>query len=322
MNIAIIGGASFLGKNLAQMLCHQSQNKITVIDEEISFWKNIPIPEQKNIRFSIEKFGANSEYEKFLPGQDIVYHLASTSFPAISNINIKKEMEENIIGTIRLLDSCIACKVGRIVFFSSGGAIYGENNHCPLSEDVSTNPITAYGVQKLTIEKLLYLYKRIYGLEFKIIRMANPFGPYQRPNGKLGAVTTFIYRALHRQEINVYGNGSVIRDYIYVEDAIRAVINIANDEKDTHDIYNVGSGYGTSIKNLLSIIQDTLQINLKVLYQKERTIDVPVNYLDCTRYEKKYGPIIRTGLVEGIKRTAQYLQCNDIFETKNESVYT
>lgn len=312
MNIAIVGGAGFLGKNLAQMLYQQQNNKITVVDANVSFWKYMSVPECENIQFCSQAFGSDSDYKVLLKEKDIVYHLASTSFPAISNLNIKKEIEENILGTIRLLEDCITCGVKKVVFFSSGGTVYGKNGQCPLAENAATDPITAYGVQKLTIEKLLSLYRRIYGLQFKVVRLANPFGPYQRPNGKLGVITTFIYRALNGEEITVYGDGSVVRDYIYVDDAIRAVIRIANDENSAQDIYNVGSGYGTSVQELLTLIQNTLQIQLRVSYQQARAIDVPINYLDVSRYEDEYGPLIQVGLAEGIQKTALYLQRNGI----------
>ena len=119
----------------------------------------------------------------------------------------------------------------KIIFISSGGTIYGEGK-CPLSEEAPTNPITTYGIQKLTIEKIIYLYSYIHGIDYRIVRMANPYGPYQRPNGKLGAVTTFTYKALKNEMIEIYGDGTNVRDYIYIDDAIAAIINVAM--KDTN----------------------------------------------------------------------------------------
>lgn len=308
MNIGIIGGASFLGKNLARMLCCQKNCKVTIADTNISYWKTMPIPEAETIPFFEQPFGANKDYEPFLLNQDIIFHLASTSFPAISNVDIKEEIEENVIGTIQLLDTCLKCGVREVIFFSSGGTVYGTLESCPLPETAQTNPITAYGVQKVTIEKLLYLYSIIYGIKIKIVRLANPFGPYQRPNGKLGAVTTFIYKALHGEEISVYGDGSVIRDYIYVEDALKAVLKIVENENDRENTYNIGSGCGTSIKDLLTLIQNTLNIPLRVSFLQGRTIDAPTNYLDISRYENRYGPLVTVDLKEGIHKTARYLQ--------------
>ena len=132
------------------------------------------------------------------------------------------------IGKKLSLYVCIRCGVKKVVFVSSGGTVYGKEVDCPLKEKTATNPISSYGVQKITIEKLLYLYRYMYGLDYRIIRLANPYGPYQRPNGVLGAVTTFTYKALKGDEITVYGDGSVVRDFIYIDDAIRAIMKIVN----------------------------------------------------------------------------------------------
>lgn len=130
----------------------------------------------------------------------------------------------------------------------------------------------------------------MYGLDYRIIRLANPYGPYQRPNGVLGAVTTFTYKAIKREEIQVYGDGSVVRDYIYIDDAINAIIKVVNGEN-KHHTFNLGCGYGTSIKELLLTIEKALGIELKIVYRAGRTVDVPVNYLDISRYEKYYGKL-------------------------------
>ena len=248
-----------------------------------------------------------------LLGQDVVYHLISTTVPTTSNQQIPQEISDNVELTSRLLESCVRCGVKKVVYLSSGGTVYGMNQVCPLREGMETNPINSYGVQKVMNEKLLYLYQYLYGLDYRIIRLSNPFGPYQRPNGILGAVTTFTYKALKGEEIVVYGDGSVVRDYIYIEDAVKAILNIADDEGEDR-LYNVGSGMGTSLCQLLKIIEDTLGLTLKIRYVPGRAVDVPVNYLDISRYEMKFGRFDVLSLPEGIRRTAdfmmrEYLSC-------------
>lgn len=152
----------------------------------------------------------------------------STTVPTTSNQHISQELVSNVIFSANLFEACIRCDVKKVVFVSSGGTVYGKEVDCPLKEKTATNPISSYGVQKITIEKLLYLYRYMYGLDYRIIRLANPYGPYQRPNGVLGAVTTFTYKALKGDEITVYGDGSVVRDFIYIDDAIRAIMKIVN----------------------------------------------------------------------------------------------
>lgn len=147
----------------------------------------------------------------------------------------------------------------------------------------------------------------MYGLDYRIVRLANPYGPYQRPNGILGAVTTFTYKALKGDQITVYGDGSVVRDFIYIDDAVRAIMKIVKGEN-KHRTFNLGCGYGTSIKQVLETIEKVLGINLNVSFIEERKVDVPVNYLDISRYEKYYGALNPISLEAGVKKTAEFMK--------------
>jgi UDP-glucose 4-epimerase len=149
----------------------------------------------------------------------------------------------------------------------------------------------------------------MYNLDYRVIRLANPFGPYQRPNGKLGAVTTFTYKAIKHEPITLYGDGSVIRDFIYIDDAINAILLIAKGDS-YYKVFNVGSGKGTSIKELLDIIDDTLQTKLIIHQCEGRKADVPKNYLDISRYESIYGTLNKHTLREGILLTKKFLEEN------------
>ena len=146
----------------------------------------------------------------------------------------------------------------------------------------------------------------MYGLDYRIIRLTNPYGPYQRPNGVLGAVTTFTYKALKKEEIQVYGDGSVVRDFIYIDDAVRGIQKIV-EGSDRHHTFNLGCGYGTSIKQVLETIERALDIKLRVRYTEARKVDVPVNYLDIKRYETAYGSLNPISLEEGIRKTAEFM---------------
>ncbi|MBQ7220175.1 MAG: NAD-dependent epimerase/dehydratase family protein [Synergistaceae bacterium] len=209
------------------------------------------------------------------------------------------------------MEACVRQKASKVVFISSGGTVYGKESICPVNEDTPARPITSYGIQKITIERLLYLYHYVYGLDYRIIRLANPYGPYQRPNGRLGAATTFIHKALNGEKIHVFGDGSVVRDFIYIDDAVRGIVNIANGES-AHRTFNLGSGHGTSIKQLIDTIQDTLNVKLDAEYEPARKIDVPVNYLDISRYEAAFGALNPISLKEGIKRTADFMKSSRV----------
>jgi UDP-glucose 4-epimerase len=140
-----------------------------------------------------------------------------------------------------------------------------------------------------------------------VIRLANPYGPYQRPNGVLGVVTTFVYKALKQEKITVYGDGSVVRDFIYIDDAVRGVLNIAG-ERGRYDTYNLGSGYGTSVREVLETIERVLGLPLQVEYTEARNADVPVNVLDTSRYVSTFGALNPVSLEEGIRKTAEFLK--------------
>lgn len=306
MNILILGAAGFIGTNLAIELANNKENKITLVDKSEEWFENIKKFKFSNVELKESSLDINMDFS-ILQNQEIVYHLVSTVVPTTSNLHISQDIQANVLFSSHLFDACVKCGVKKVIFMSSGGTVYGKEATCPLSENTPTNPISSYGVQKITIEKLLYLYNYMYGLDYRIIRLANPYGPYQRPNGVLGAVTTFTYKALRGDEIQVYGDGSVIRDYIYIDDAIRAIFNIVDGEN-KHRIFNLGCGYGTSIKELLKTVESALGLKMNIVYKEGRAVDVPVNYLDISRYEKYYGNLNPISLEEGIKKTALFMK--------------
>ena len=307
MKILLLGGAGFIGTNLAIALSKDSENEITVADRDAAYFAHIEKLGLAGVRTVVSGLSPEEDYDSLLAGQDVVYHLVSTSMPTNSNRHVPEELKANVLLSANLFEACVRQKVGKVVFISSGGTVYGKESACPLGEDTPTNPISSYGVQKITIEKLLYLYNYMYGLDYRIIRLANPYGPYQRPNGVLGAVTTFTWKALHGELIEVYGDGSVIRDFIYIDDAIRGILNIVNGESSEH-VFNLGSGQGTSIRQVLETVEEALGVQLNVTYTEARSVDVPVNYLDISRYEAAFGRLNPIQLAEGIRKTADFMR--------------
>ena len=307
MKILLLGGAGFIGTNLVLALSKDSANEITVADRDAAYFAHIEKLGLAGVRTVVSGLSPEEDYDALLAEQDVVYHLVSTSMPTNSNQHIPEELKANVLLSANLFEACVRQKVGKVVFISSGGTVYGKESACPLCEETPTNPISSYGVQKITIEKLLYLYNYMYGLDYRIIRLANPYGPYQRPNGVLGAVTTFTWKALHGEPIEVYGDGSVIRDFIYIDDAIRGILNIVNGESSEH-VFNLGSGQGTSIRQVLETVEAALGVQLNVIYTEARPVDVPVNYLDISRYEATFGPLNPIQLAEGIRKTADFMR--------------
>ena len=307
MKILILGGAGFIGTNLAIQLAKDPSNEITVADRDPLFFQQIDKLKLPNVRTAVSDLSPDADYDFLLAGQEIVYHLISTSMPTNSNRHIPEELKANVLLSANLLEACVRQKIMKVVFISSGGTVYGKESACPLGEETPTNPISSYGVQKITIEKLLYLYNYMYDLDYRIIRLANPYGPYQRPNGVLGAVTTFTWKAIRGEQIEVYGDGSVIRDFIYIDDAIRGILKIADGNASEH-VFNLGSGQGTSIRQVLETVEEALGVRLNVKYTEARPVDVPVNYLDISRYESAFGPLHPIQLAEGIRKTAEFMR--------------
>lgn len=320
MNIIIIGAAGFIGTNLTIALAKEKDeynncvNHITLFDREDVDFSHITKFGFDNISIVTGNFDMERNFETITKGQDIVYHLVSTTVPTTSNQQIAQEFMANVIVTVNLLEDCVKNDIKKVVFLSSGGTVYGKEKAIPLKEDTATNPISSYGIQKITIEKLLYLYRYMHGLDYRVIRLANPYGPYQRPNGVLGAVTTFTYKALMGKPITVYGEGSIIRDFIYIDDAVKGIINIVNGECN-HRTFNLGSGRGASIKEVIDTIQESLNIEINVQYVAGRKVDVPVNVLDISQYEETYGKLEPISLAEGIRNVAAFMR--EVYRIKN-----
>ena len=307
MNIIVLGAAGFIGTNLICELAKAENNNIVAVDKSLEYFENLKNNQLKNVIYKESDFSLYTDFAELVKNQDIVYHLVSTTIPSTANQNIAEELEANVVMTTKLLEACVHEKIKRVIFISSGGTVYGKETACPLSEDTPTYPINSYGIQKITIEKLLYLYNYMYNLDYRVVRLANPYGPYQRPNGLLGAVTTFTYKAICDEEITVFGDGSVVRDYIYIDDAIRGILWLANNET-RHKVYNLGCGYGTSLNELLQVIEKTLHRKLKIVRKSGRKVDVPVNYLDISRFEREFGNFWPISLQDGISKTADFLQ--------------
>ena len=327
MKILILGAAGFIGTNLAIELARDSSNRLKLVDKNRLYFS--PDVKAGNVEIVESSLDWNMDYS-ILENCDVVYHLVSTNVPTTSNQHISQDIEANVLFSSHLFEACVKYKVKKVVFISSGGTVYGKESACPLAEGTPTNPISSYGVQKITIEKLLYLYNYMYGLDYRIVRLANPYGPYQRPNGVLGAVTTFTYKALKGDEITVYGDGSVIRDFIYIGDAVRGILNIVNSDGSIEK-HIIPAGYCSEC-NLYFIMEST--------YEKIRGIGTPLcrltdekNYLQSNVHLKginlakktllmQYGYNVsqQDGLSEKKRRTILASLIDNNILTKNDII--
>ncbi len=244
------------------------------------------------------RFEDQEALKEALQGVDVVYHLISTTIPETSNKDVQFDLVSNVIPTLQMLQLAKENKVRRIVYVSSGGAVYGPC-HRPLKEDDSTNPICAYGIHKLAVEKYLHLFYHTWGLDYRILRVSNPYG--QGQGLTQGAITQFVSRVAKGDPIEIWGDGSVVRDYVHVEDVVKAIV-MAAEYDGPYKVFNVGSGRGHSLLELVSIIGKASGKSVEVLFSESRPVDVPVNVLDINRAEKELGWHPTADLEQNIKR--------------------
>lgn len=304
MNYLVIGAAGFLGTNLSIKLAEDDKNIVRIVDKDINYFSSVLIG-KKNVEVYLSCLDKYSDYINLLSNQDIVFHLVSTTVPATSNKIVSEEILENTAITLRILEACILNRVKKIVFLSSGGTVYGSPLIIPVAEDTVQNPICSYGTHKLISEKIIQLYGNISELDYKIVRLSNPYGPYQRPTGKQGVIASFIYNALRNEDIYVYGDGTTIRDYIYIDDAIDGIISITNSDSE-YSIVNLGTGIGTSLNEIIVNIENVLGKKLRVVHLANRSVDVPVSVLDTERYSKIAPDHHMMNISDGIKKTVVY----------------
>jgi len=215
-----------------------------------------------------------------LHGQEAVFHLLSSSLPENSNRNPAADVASQVVPSILLLELCRAARVRKVVFASSGGTVYGIPSTVPTPEGAGTVPISAYGINKLMVERYLELFRHLYGLDYHVLRIANPYGPGQSPFKKQGVVAAMLHRALSGSAIELWGTGEVTRDFIHVDDVSSAFMAAAQYEG-PHRTMNVGSGQGRSLNQLVADVRDVLhQPALEVVRKSARAADVPISVLD------------------------------------------
>jgi UDP-glucose 4-epimerase len=190
---------------------------------------------------------------------------------------------------------------------SSGGTIYGVPDIVPTPEEAPTNPITAYGISKLAIEKYLALYEFLYGLQYRVLRVANPFGPYQTALKNQGVIAAFLHGAMDGKPIQMWGDGSVIRDYIYVGDVVDA-LTLAATHEGIGRIFNIGSGEGRSLNDIVLAIDHLLGDEILVEQRPGRPVDVPVSILDTSFAASELGWRSRTVFEDGLRTTIQWMK--------------
>lgn len=307
MRVLVLGGSGFLGSHIVDKFLAEKHD-VVVYDLYPERFRRSPV----GIKFVTGDFGNVGALDELIStGFDAVIHCVSTTTPKSSNESPEFDIQSNVIGTLYLLDICVKHGVGKIVFMSSGGTVYGNIGDLDLvDESHAVRPMCSYGVSKLTIEHYLDVYKHLRGLDYVALRLSNPYGERQSPLRALGALTVFLHRTLKSQSVEVWGDGSVTRDFIYVGDVANAVylatINV------TSGVYNVGSGIGLSLNAVLQHIAQVVGIEPLVKWLPSRSFDVPRIVLDSAKLKSATKWKCSSSLQDGIQLTAEWLRGTDI----------
>lgn len=300
MKILVLGGGGFIGSHLCEALL-LAGHQVRVF--EYPGIKPLCPPEAlRQIEWMEGDFTNPVQVDDAVQGCEVVYHLISTTLPKTSNDNPVYDIESNVISTVQMLQSACRHRVKKIIFASSGGTVYGIPQQIPIAEEHPTDPISSYGISKLAIEKYLHLFHTLHGVDYCILRLANPYGERQRATASQGAVAVFLNKALRGEPIEIWGDGSVTRDYIYIADVITAMLK-AMPLRGGQRIFNVGSGVGISLNQMLADMENILGKTVERVYLPSRNFDVPANVLDIRRIRQALGWSPQTGFADGIALT-------------------
>lgn len=305
MKCLILGGGGFLGSHLSEALLAQGYT-VRIFDRpNLLRFKSFQY--DQNLEWFEGDFINREQIAQAVCGCDVIYHLISTTLPRSSNENPTYDVETNVVGTLHLLEVAQKNNIKKVIFVSSGGTVYGIPQEVPIKESHPTEPICSYGIVKLAIEKYLNLFHLLHGMDYCVLRLANPFGERQRISAEQGAVTVFLDKALRKEEIAIWGDGSVVRDYFYVGDAVSAMTK-ALAYTGSSGVFNIGSGTGQSLNQILDSIEALLGTPIRKAYLPAREFDVPVSVLDISKAAELLDWRPETTFPDGLSRTARWLQ--------------
>jgi len=308
MKCIIFGGGGFIGSAIADRLLADGHELRIFERPRVKPYRDFSASEQ--VEWIAGDMLSAHDVSGAIQGMDAVFHLVSFTLPKNSNEDILYDVQTNLMATLHLLHSMVAHQVKKIIFISSGGTIYGTPKYLPINEGHPTDPLVSYGITKLTIEKYLLMFQKLYGLKPVILRVSNPYGPRQRIETAQGAATIFIYRALHKIPIEIWGDGSTVRDYIYISDVADAFVKALayNGEK---NVFNISSGKGINLNELIAEIESVLQCSAIRNYLAPRPFDVPTSVLANTLARQELNWFPKVGINEGIIKTINWLTAED-----------
>ncbi len=305
MKVAILGGGGFIGSAIADRLLRDGHELRIFVRARHQPYRQFRSDEK--VEWFTGDITCAFDVKKAIDGVDVVIHLVSTTLPKSSNNDPIYDVQSNIVSTLQVLDAMVENNIKKIIFISSGGTVYGEPEYLPIDERHPTEPRVSYGITKLAIEKYLLMYQKKHGIKVNILRVTNPYGERQRVDTAQGAIGVFLSQSLRNQPIEIWGDGEVVRDYVYVNDVADAFACSIKYEGD-HSVFNISSGVGTSLNELILLIEKTLGRTIDKVYRPGRAFDVPVSVLDNSLAFDELGWQPKVDIDYGIAKTAMWLE--------------
>jgi UDP-glucose 4-epimerase len=302
MKSLVIGGNGFIGSHLVDRLIRDGW-EVVVLDMIERRYDPLP----PGVHFIQGDLTQNYLLREALMGVDVVYHLAWTTIHETANQDPAADAVANLLPAIRLFETCLRMGINKVIFTSSGGTVYGPTRTIPIKETHSKDPLNAYGITKLTVEKYLQMFGNLYDLNFGILRPSVPYGPRQNPLGLQGAVAVFLYRVAHELPVKIWGDGSTTRDYFYISDLSDALIKIAQKDLSSHRIFNIGGGQAITLNELLREVEKTVGRAGQVVYETARRFDADQIVLDTTLASQELHWQPEIPLREGLARTWEWM---------------
>ncbi len=303
MKVLVTGGAGFIGSHLVDALIERG-DEVVVIDNLSTGFKDNANPHAKLYKLSIGDMGLAQIFEQERP--EIVSHHAAQIDLRRSVAEPLFDAQENILGSLNVIVNSVRYGVEKLVYASSGGAIYGEPQYLPVDENHPINPISQYGVSKHTVEHYLHLYALQYGLNYVALRYPNVYGPRQNPLGEAGVVAIFTRQMLRGEHPTIFGSGDKTRDYTHVSDVVTA--NLLAMERGRIAIYNIGTGVETSDHKIFDALAEALGYDGSPIYTSVRQGEIQRICLDWSKAEKELGWRPKLPLKEGIAKTVAYFR--------------
>lgn len=293
----ILGGGGFIGTNLTERLCSAGQ---PVINFSRSW-----LTRRAGVEYVKPDPDSSGQLDRLIARAGIVYHMAHGFSPRTALERMDLDLLSSMELNFQVMQACEIHGVP-LLYLSSGGTVYGATAVVPTPEEAETHPIGPYGLSKLTAERYLELRHKFNGLDHRILRISNPYGPWQFGRNSQGVIGTWLHRIRSGEAIEIWGDGEVVRDYIYVEDVAEALVRVAEYEGPKR-IFNIGSGEGISLNRLLAELHHLFDGGVRCQYRPAGPADVPVSILDITRAERELGWHPRIGIGEGLRRTLDWV---------------